>query len=180
MIDQGKIKNKGFTLIEVLVYVTILGITSLVIILFINQLFGVMETSRRIREATDNARRSIDTIAQEIRHAKTVYTPTSVFGGTAGQLSLETARDLPTDHDTTFVDFYLDNGQLFLKREGQAAQRITGEKIKVTALTFQNYNGTTSWPAIQTTITLQYRDPINGPKNSVTLTTSTVLRALQL
>ena len=170
--------QKGFTLVEVLVYSAILAVVSLVVIVFINQLLGVNETSRRAREATDNARRSLDTIAQEIRHAQGLYSPTSVFVTNPGQLSLQTTRDLPSGHDATYVDFYVDNEQLFLKREGQNAQLLTSEKVKVTNLTFTNLNGATSWPAIRIAITVEYRDPVAGPKNQVSMVTTAILRSL--
>lgn len=170
--------NKGFTLPEVLIYSALLAIVSLVIIVFINQLLGVNETARRARESTDNARRVIDTIAQEIRHAESVYTPTSTFGSSPGQLSLETLRDVPADEESTYVDFYVDNEQLFIKRESQATQLLTSEKVRVTNLTFTNLTGATTWPAIRISVTVEYRDPIGGPKNQVTMTSTAVLRSL--
>lgn len=173
-----KPEQAGFTLIEVLIYSAILAIVSLVVIVFFNQLIGVNETARRAREATDNARRGLDTISQEIRHAESIYTPTSTFGSSPGQLSLETTRDLPADHDKTYVDFYVDNEQLFIKREGENEQRLTSEKVKVTNLTFTNLNGATTWPAIRISLTIEYRDPVSGPKNQVTLLTTAVLRSL--
>ena len=172
------INSKGFTLPEVLVYSVILAIISLVVLVFINQLLGVNETTRRVREATDNARKSLDTIAQEVRHADSVYTPTSSFGSSPGQLSLETTRDTLADEDTTYVDFYVDNQQLFIKRESQEAQRLTSEKIKVTSLTFTNLVGATTWPAVRIAITVEYKDPISGPTNKVSMTTTAVLRSL--
>ncbi len=170
--------NRGFTLTEVLIYTVVLAIISLVVLVFINQLLGINETSRRVRESTDNARRVIDTVAQEVRHAESLYTPTSTLGSSPGQLSLETTRDVPTDHDTTFVDFYVDNQQLFMKREGESAERITSEKVKVTNLTFTNYNGSTSWPAIRISVTVEYKDAISGPTNPVTMKTTAVMRSI--
>lgn len=167
---------KGFTLIEILVYVTLLSIISLVIVIFINQLLGVNETTRRTRESLDNARRSLETISQEIRHANSIYTPTSVLGTNPGQLSLATVRDLPTDENITYVDFYVDNNNLYLKREGQSASLLTSEKVKVTNLTFVN-NNTGGSDAIRISITVEYKDPINGPKNEVTLTSTAALRS---
>lgn len=168
----------GFTLTEVLIYSAILAIVSLVVIVFINQLLGINETTRRAREATDNARRSLDTIAQEIRHAESVYLPTSTFGSSPGQLSLETLRDVPADEVSTYVDFYIDNEQLFIKREDQGTQRLTSEKVRVTNLTFTNLTGATTWPAVRIAITVEYKDPISGPKNQVSMTTTAVLRSL--
>ncbi len=170
-----KLQQKGFTLIEVLIYATLLAVISLVVLLFVNQLLGVNETTRRVRESLDNARRSLETIAQEVRHADSIYTPTSVFGSSPGQLSLATVRDLPDDENLTFVDFYVDQGSLYLKREGQSDQLLTSEKVKVTNLTFTN-NSTGGKDAIRISITIEYKDPITGPKNAVTLTSTSVLR----
>lgn len=168
-------KQKGFTLIEVLIYAAMLAIISLVVLIFVNQLLGVNETTRRTRESLDNARRALDTIAQEIRHAESIYTPTSVFGTNPGQLSLATTRDLPADENLTYVDFYVDSGSLYIKREGQSDQLLTSEKVKVTNLTFVN-NSTGGGDAIRISITVEYKDPITGPKNAVTLTSTSVLR----
>ncbi len=174
-----QLKNgRGFTLIEITVYVSILALVSLVIVVFVNQLLGVNETTRRTRESLDNARRVLDTIAQEIRHADSVYTPTSSFGVNPGQLGLETSRDVPTDENTTFVDFYVDNNGVYIKRESQAAQLLTSEKVKVTDLTFTNLNGATSRPAIRLSVTVEYNSPISGPKNTVTLKSTAVLRSI--
>lgn len=172
------LKNiSGFTLIEMVVYVTLLSIVSLVVISVLFQFLGINETSGRIRSATTEARSSLDTIAQEIRFASSVYTPTSVFGTSPGQLSLETSRFVPADENSTYVDFYVDNNGLYLKREGQGAQLLTSQKVKVTNLVFTNLNGYTGLPAIRTQITIQYKDPGNGPKEAVTLESTTALRS---
>lgn len=173
-----KLNNNGFTLPEVLIYSAILAITVGVIVTFVNQMLGVNETTRRVRESTDNARRVLDTIAQEVRHSSSVYDQTSVFGSSPGQLSLETTRDLPADENSTYVDFYVDNQALYMKREGQNAQLITSEKVKITSLTFTNLNGSSSRPAVRIVVTVEYNNPISGPKNSVTMTTTAVLRTL--
>ena len=178
MISILRPKQRGFTLIEITVYIAILALVTLVIIVFINQLLGVNEKTRRNREALDNARRVLDTIAQEVRHAQGVYTPTSSFGVNPGQLSLETSRDVPTDEVTTYVDFYVDNNSVYIKRESESTQLLTSEKVKVTDLTFTNLNGSTSWPAIRISVTVEYNSPISGPKNAVTLKTTAVLRSL--
>jgi hypothetical protein len=86
-----------------------------------------------------------------------------------------TTRDLPADENLTYVDFYVDSGNLYLKREGQSDQLLTSEKVKVTNLTFTN-NNTGGGDAIRISITIEYKDPINGPKNAVTLTSTSVLR----
>jgi len=174
-----KSKQKGFTLIELLIYTVLLVIVSVVSVSFFIQVVNVTETSRRSREALDNAKGALDTITQEIRHADSVYTPTSVLDNTTGQLSLETLRDVPSDEDSTYVDIYLDSQRLYLKREGVTDQLVTSEKVKVTSLQFGLLDDASTKPAIQVTLTVEYFDASSGPSNSVTLTSTSTLRSYE-
>lgn len=171
--------SQGFTLVELLVYTFSLVIISAVVVSFTIRFLGVNESSRRSREALDNARRSLETIAGEIHNAKGIYTPTSTFATSPGQLSVETTRDTPSDETTTFADFYVDNESLYLKREGASAQLITSEKVKVTNLTFTYLNGSTINPSVQTKITVVYKDRVQtgSASNAVSLETTTSLRS---
>ncbi|OGY25415.1 MAG: hypothetical protein A2Z24_02900 [Candidatus Woykebacteria bacterium RBG_16_44_10] len=172
-----KTDSKGFTLIEMLVYAALLAIVSMVLVSFFIQVVNVTETSRRARESLDNARRSLDVIGQEIKHGVNVYTPTSTLGSSPGQLSLETTRDKPVGETSTYVDFYLDAGGIYLKREGPGAQLVTSEKVRVTNLVFTLLNSTTGTPAVRVELTAVYKDPISGPSNAVTLVSTTSLRS---
>lgn len=171
--------GQGFTLIELLIYAVLLVVIGVVAVSFFIQVVNVTETSRRSREALDNARGAMNVIAQEVRHATSVYTPTSVLDATVGQLSLETTRDLPTDETSTYVDFYVDDERLFVKREGQVDQMFTSEKVRVNELRFSLLDDSSEKPAVRMTITVEYADPISGPTNSVTLTSTATLRAYE-
>ena len=171
--------KKAFTLIEVLIYGLFLVIISAVAVSFFIQVVNVTETSRRGRESLENARRGLDVITQEIRHADSVYAPTSVLDTTPGQLGLQTKRDLPTDEDTTYVDFYVDDDRLYIKRESESEQLITSEKVRVNELTFSLLNDASQKPAIQVKITVEYVDAIYGPGNAVTLVSTATLRSYE-
>ena len=166
----------GFTLIEVLIYSGLLVIISTLVVSFLVQIVNLSETSRRSGEELDNAQKTMDVIEQEVRHALSIYTPTSVFDNDAGQLSLETTRDLPADENSTYVDFYLDGGGVFLKREGEPTQLITGEKINVTKLRFTNLSSGTS-AAVKITLTAQFKEPISFGSKPVTLESTASLRS---
>jgi hypothetical protein len=118
-------------------------------------------------------------MAQEIKHAKGVYTPTSILDGSMGQLSLETTRDLPTGETATYVDFYLDGERLFVKRESQAEEMFTSDKVTVQQLTFKLLDDSSEKPAVQITLTVDYADQIAGPSTSVTLTSTATLRSYE-
>ncbi|OGY25277.1 MAG: hypothetical protein A2Z11_02845 [Candidatus Woykebacteria bacterium RBG_16_43_9] len=184
-IQKSKIKYqnldsiKGFTLIELLIYTALLVIVSVVSVAFFIQIVNITETSRRGREALDNARGALDTISQEIRHANSIYTLTSRLDNAAGQLSLETSRDTPNDEDSTYVDIYLDSERLYLKRESQPDQLVTSEKVKVKELRFSLLDDASSKPAVQIKLTVEYFDQTSGPSNSVTLTSTATLRSYE-
>ncbi|MCH8821840.1 prepilin-type N-terminal cleavage/methylation domain-containing protein [Patescibacteria group bacterium] len=171
-----KKNSDGFTLIEVLIYATIFVIIGVVISSYFIQIVSVTETSRRARESNDNASRAMNVITQEIRHATAVYTPTSKFGTNSGQLSLETTRDLPDEENTTYVDFYLDDEGIYLKREDQVEELLTSEKVKVTNFTFTHLTGGTD-TSVQVNLTVEYIDAASGPKTPVTLTQTASLRS---
>ena len=175
-VSKVKHDRQGFTLIEVLVYSTIFVIIGVVVSSYFIQIVNVTEVSRRSRESNDNAQRAMSVITQEIRHATAVYTSTSVFTTNPGQLSLETPRDLPTDENTTYVDFYLDDEGIYLKREGQVEELITSEKVKVTNFTFTHLTGGVD-SSVQVNLTIEYKDATPGPKTPVTLTQTASLRA---
>ena len=169
-------KKKGFTLIEVLIYAALLVVIGIVVSAYFIQITNIAESSRRSRESLDNARRVMNIVTQEIRHAEAVYTPTSVFGTNPGQLSLETIRDLPADENTTYVDFYLDDSGVYVKRENQVEELISSEKVQITNFTFAHLTGG-SGNAVQVSLTVQYSDAFTGPLTPVTLTQTASLRS---
>ena len=171
-----RMNSKGYTLIELLVYVVILVIISGVASAYFFQISNIAETARRSRESLDNARRAMNVITQEVRHAEAVYTPTSVFGSSPGQLSLETTRDLPTDENTTYVDFYLDDGGVYIKRENQVEELISSEKVQVTNFTFTHLTGGAG-NSVQVSLSVEYLDATVGPATPVTLTQTASLRS---
>ncbi len=169
--------SSGFTLIESVVYIGILSLVSLVAVVFVSQILNITEGARRTRESVDNAHRVMEVITQEIRHAKSVYPSTSSFDISTGQLSLETTRDVPTGENTTFVDFYLDNNGVYIKREGQTQALLTSQKVKITNLTFSDLNGSNGRDAIRISVTAEYNSAVIGPKNAVSLTSTATLRS---
>ena len=169
--------GRGFTLIELVIYAALIMVVSGVIVAFVIQIINVTETSRRGRESLDNAKRSVDLISQEIRHATGVYIPTVVAGANPGQLSLETSRDIPTDEESTYVDIYVDDERLFIKREGQSELIVTSQKVIVTELIFTILQDSNQRQSVRTQITVRYVDPISGPTNDVSLVSTVELRS---
>lgn len=131
-----KIK-KGFTLIELVIYVAAFAIITTLVTLFVFNLIRAQTKTRIIKEVSENAGRAMELMLWEIRNAEDVYLSTSSFGSHPGQLSLLTDWNTSDDEDTTYLDFYLDQDDLLcIKREGNNPEPLVPKNIKVTNLVF--------------------------------------------
>lgn len=125
--------NKGFTLVEMLIYIVTLV---LVVGTVTTILIWMVRANNQVHvrnEVVENVEHALAQVAGEIREAKGVYTPTMT---TLSQLSLETAKNAPAGETFTYVDFFLCGTRLCVKRESQAPQAITSEKIEIQSLEF--------------------------------------------
>ncbi len=170
--------NKGFTLMEMVIYIAIMIIIVVMIGGFIPQLVRENLYMQSKGEVLENTKAALDIMGQEIKHASGVYTPTSVFDSSPGQLSLETTRNTIATEDNTFIDFYVDDGRLYEKKEEQDAELITSEKIKVDDLTFTYLNSDESYQAVRISMTAYFDSPSAEvqDQSTVTLTTTVSLR----
>ena len=160
-------KKKGFTIIEVLVSVGLVGIMALLMASFIFELNFSNAKTKADREALDNARRAMDAIMYEIKGAQDVYVPTT----TSSQLSLKTLRYLPTGEDSTYMDFFLCGVAVCLKKESQNPVALTADTVEVSSLQFTRIlNG--SRPSVKISMTVNYKNPDNNPANAATVTLS--------
>ena len=169
--------KKGFTLIEVLIYIAVLVVIITAVSAFF--LWGIRSNSktRVMRETLDNSTRAMEVLTREIKEAFSIYTETSTFDSNPGQLSLETTKYLPTGESTTYIDFYLCNDQLCLKKESQDPVALTSDKVKVTNLVFSRVI-TNEIPSVQVNLTVDYNDLTGQPEYqaSVNLTSTISLR----
>jgi type II secretory pathway component PulJ len=171
-------KPPGFSLLEVLVYISLLTVVGLALVGFATRIIRSNSEAQLKAQVLDNARSAMALMTKEIRHANGVYDPTSTLLSHPGQLSLATTFDPPADEQETYVDFYLDDERLYRKREGSAAELITAEKVRVTNLTFTYLQQTLAVPAVQITLTVEPADAASGAadRSTVTLSSTASLR----
>ena len=151
--------NKGFTLIEMLIYIVTLV---LIVGTVTTILLWMVRASNQVHvrnEVVENVERGLGLITNEIREAQSMYTPTMT---SPSQLSLETLKNPPAGETSTYVDFFLCGTplprRLCVKREGQAPQAITSEKIEIQSLEFtQVQTGTAS--SIHIAVEASYINP---------------------
>lgn len=154
------VNKKGFTLVEILVYIAIFAILMVVISSFVLGLIKANTKYQTKREVVENAMNITKTLSYEIQQASSIYTPTSVLGSNPGQLSLETTLNMPTDEKRTYIDFYLDGGNLYLKREGADSLKLNSANTKITNLVFEKFKP----EAIKIQLTVAYKSSATKPE----------------
>jgi len=167
---NNKNSKNGFTLLELVVYIGIMLVVSIIVIGFVAQLIKINSYSQITGEVLDNARRGIEIITQEIKHGQSIYSPTSVFDVHPGQLSIETARNVPTDENSTYVDFYIDDQRLYVKKEGITQEIIMSDKIIIDSLIFTHLDDTPQSTSVRIALTISYDTPTQVAKNQSTIT----------
>ncbi len=171
--DKKDTITNGFTLIEMVVYVAIMAVIITALVTFTSDAIKANSKSLMLRESLDNAHRALEVITREIRHAEEIYTPTSLFGTSYGQLSLKTIKNLPEGEQNSYVDFFVEDGIVYIKQEGEDAEALTSNNVEVTDLVFTNID-----PSVQINLTIGYKGSASKPsyRASTSLTTSATLR----
>jgi len=170
--------NKGFTLIEMVIYIAIVTVVVGIVVMFG---FAAIRTGAKVKtnaEVLDNSRRAMETIIYEIKKSRSVYTPTSAFDTDPGQLSLEQATTTPVDETATFVDFFKCGDSLCLRREGSNPMNLTNDRVKVIGLVFTQLSNSSSRPSVQIRLRLESVNASLVPdySSSIDLTSTAILR----
>lgn len=169
--------QKSFTLLEALIYIGVLAIIVVAISSFLIWSVHSNTKARVMRETLYSAGRALEVMTHEIKEAKSIYTPTSVFDSHPGQLSLETNHYLPTEETISYIDFYLCDNHLCLKKESQNPIALTSDRVEVANLVFsQIITGTV--PSLQIDLRVEYKNPTDRPEYqaSVNLKSTVSLR----
>jgi len=172
--------NSGYSLIEMLAYVALIGIVSVFIYGVI--LFVYYDNKRIINltRINSNAYSAMERIRYEIENSSYVYLPTSNLENynydlaKADQLSLATGIGVSLNEEITFVDIYLENGAVFLKKEELAEPiALTSSGVTVSDLGFSYYqNGSRESVSVDITI-----EPKNSSTSAIHLISTIALRS---
>ncbi|MBU1102323.1 prepilin-type N-terminal cleavage/methylation domain-containing protein [Patescibacteria group bacterium] len=137
-------RQKGFTLMEILIYLSIFTILLFIIIALTIWSSRTGSKTKLNYEIADNARRAMETMVFEIKKSQSVYWPTSVFDTDYGQLSLEQIATSTSQEMTTYIDFFKCGDFLCQKNEGRPPFAITNSQVKITKLNFSRMENSTS------------------------------------
>lgn len=132
LIFHSSPQQEGFSLIETVVYVGLLGIISVFIINSLIQVISTYQHARVQREVLSNARLIMETLTKKIAYSQEIYAPTSRFNSNTGQMSLITPLDIPTQHTTAYFDIWTDGNRLLMREEGRATTTLSSATVQIT------------------------------------------------
>lgn len=171
-------EEQGYSLVETIIYVSLLMIIISTSIYFIITIFSTFNKTFAQKEVIANTQHALDAMTEEIKFSKNIYVPTSVFNQNNGQLSIETIQNPPAGESASFIDFYLDNGRIYEKKEGQATIPLTSNQVKINKLTFKYLNPPNAPEGVQISIESQFnaQSPSLMEQTIMTFTTSAIIR----
>ncbi len=164
--------DKGFTLMEALIYVAIIALLTVVVV---NTAMVMTVTSAKARlkqNILGEGGVSLERLVREIRLADSVDVSGSTFGVHPGVLKLNTIIGA-SDETSTTREFYLTGNTLMMKEGSDDAVPFT-ENINITRLVFYHIDTATTSKAI--TIEMTAEDTVRKLTESRTFYTTSVLR----
>lgn len=130
-------KNKmerGYTLIEIVVYIAMLSLVSIVVV----NSFIVSISSSKVafekRNLLEAGTIAMDRITREIRMADTVVDANSTFDSDPGILEISSTD---SSGDTRTIRFQVDSGEMSMYENGSFYGSISGDKVTVNSLFFR-------------------------------------------
>jgi type II secretory pathway pseudopilin PulG len=145
--------QKGFTLVELILYVSICSILLLTISSFLSFLLGARVRSQAITEVNQQGFQVMSMITQTIRNGRSIQVPS--MGLSSSTLSITTGDVLlnPTV-------FSLSSTTVQIKEASKNAVPLTNSRIRVSGLTFQNVSsGSSTEKIIRISYTIDYINP---------------------
>ncbi len=168
-------KGTGFTLAEVLIYISVLTLIVSTAISFFLWISKSNNKAKAARETLDNTRRAMEIMTNEIREANGIYSPTSAFDIYNSQLSLETVKYLPEGESTSYIDFFICEQRLCLKKEGQDPIALTSDMVEIENFKVYQIATTSTIPSVQINLKVKYKTSSSKPEHQFSInTTSTI------
>lgn len=158
-------KQKGFSLIEMLVYIALLVLLSGAVIVSIFSLSDVFQRNTHERELADAAVHTLERISREARKA-------GGFNLGGSQLNVPLGSVALVDGSTTTI-FSVTNGRMEVSVNGAPEEVLTPEHIVVDNVVFHRLQST-STEALRVSLTLSVKE--DTASTSMTFLNTAVLR----
>ncbi len=171
--------KKGFTLIEVLVYIAVSSLIISAVSAFFLWSNKSHAKAKAIREVLAESQRIMETIGYELKHARSIYSPTSDFSSDTGQLSLETTNYKQANESVGYIDFFICENKLCLKKEGQNPVIMSSDNVKIDKIRFYQVNNTTTTDSVQVSLELSYVTPSEKQEHQASINTTSTFSVRQ-
>jgi prepilin-type N-terminal cleavage/methylation domain-containing protein len=144
-----KLAHKGFTLIEVLLYISLVGVIVLSMSAFVYAMRQSQNKTNTITEVEQQGVQVMQTITQTVRNAISITTPTTGTSGATLTLSV---------NGPTTNTFDLSSGVMRITQGASPAVSLTNSRVTASALTFSNLSTTGSYGTVKIQFTLSYNN----------------------
>lgn len=154
--------KKGFTLVEMVLYVAICSILLVTISFFLSFLLGARVRSQAITEVNQQGFQVMSMMTQTIRNGRSIQVPS--IGTSSSTISITTGNALlnPTL-------FYVSSTTMKIKEGSQTAVSLTNSQVRVSNLLFQNVSSISSTEKIiRISYTIDYINPTGRSEYSFT------------
>jgi type II secretory pathway pseudopilin PulG len=143
--------QKGFTLVELLLYVSLVGLMSFVIAAFVPLLLDTREKNTTIAEVEQQGALVLGRIAQEVRNAEAITSPSAGSNGSSLTLDVVAGADDPTVFD-------LSSGALRITQGAGSATDLTNSRVTVSDLDFENLSAAGTPGTVQFSFTITHNN----------------------
>ncbi len=157
--------KKAFTLIETIVYISIVGVIIVAASTLAINVFQSYEKNSNYQNIQNNSRFILNRITDEIESAEAINLADSIFDQDNGKLSLQT-----NSAQTNPTIFQIESGILTIKQGTAESIPLTNTDITISQLNFQNLSAPKTSGTIKITITLNYLNLGNRADQNASLT----------
>lgn len=133
-------RKKGFSLIEMVVYIAILVFMLVIVIEVVFSIARSSRTVRAVRNVETSAISALERMGRELRKADSINTASSTLSTSPGVLSLS-GEESGVAYS---AQFYLSGGRVMLRENGIETGALTHASSTVTSLVFSRFYATST------------------------------------
>ncbi len=170
----NKKKNSGFSIIEIIIYFSILAIISTLVIGNIISLFKNYNVVRANQDIEYNAISILDKLTRDTRDAAFINTSDSLFSVSQGAISLNIASSTNSTASNT-AKFYLNNNKIKYKKDGVDFGNLSTNAVTVSNFKIYYINSSTT-EAIKVELNLEVTPHLHSAVISKNFYTTIQLR----
>lgn len=147
-----KNKKNGFTLIEILLAVSITSVLLLTLVFFVRDIVEIEQKQHILRTVHEQGDRIMQHVIQHIHDAESIIEPNAT-GETGDELLISS---LLADLDP--VEITLSGGVMYIEKDGGGTVAMHNDEVTTSNLRFTNRTHSPGWDTVDIELTLQYNN----------------------